>query len=167
MYNITNELIEISKSGKGISTDLFRYLLGDMTERADETVSDYENFFDDIVKGSEQYVDFERIGDEETEKHRWFETTYASLCKIREVYGDEICKTIAESVTDNTFLYPYEMNKAAEYLKNGGHAEDFGDMIQEGILVDDTWGFPKISDLAEANETLIQNEVEDDEEFEM
>ena len=163
MDNITNELVEISKSGKGISMDLFRYLLGDMMERAEEAASDYENFFDAIVKDSEQYVDFERVGDEETEKHRWFETTYASLCKIREAYGDEICKTIAESVT----LYPYEMNKAAEHLENGGLAEDFGDMIQEGILVDDTWGFPKISDLAEANETLIQNEVEDDEEFEM
>ena len=134
MDNITNELVKISKSGKGISMDLFRYLLGDMTERAEEAASDYEKFFDDIVKDSEQYVDFERVGDEETEKHRWFETTYASLCKIREAYGDEICKTIAESVT----LYPYEMNKAAEHLKNGGHAEDFVDMIQEGILVNDT-----------------------------
>lgn len=161
MKNITNQLIEISKAGKGISKDLFEYLLGDMTELANKAAENFEEYFDDIVKGSEQYVDYKAIGDSETEKCRWFETTYASLCKIREAFGDEICKTIAESVIDNTFLYPYEMKNAAVHLQNGGDRTDFGDMIQKGTLDDDTWGFPKISDLIRAAES------EDDEEMEV
>ena len=82
MYDIPNDIIETAKTGRGIGKEQFERLLADMTDSASQIANIYEKFFSDIVKGGEQYVVFEAIGDTETEINRWYETTYASCYKI-------------------------------------------------------------------------------------
>lgn len=160
MYDIPNDIIETAKTGRGIGKEQFERLLADMTDSASQIANIYEKFFSDIVKGGEQYVVFEAIGDTETEINRWYETTYASFYKIREMFGDEICKRLADSVLDAVALYPQEMKGAAEFLVNNSQLSDLNTAVLEDTLYDTEWGFPQISDLIE------EKTVWDDEEFE-
>ena len=76
------------------------------------------------------------------------------------MFGDEICKRLADSVLDAVALYPQEMKGAAEFLVNNSQLSDLNTAVLEDTLYDTEWGFPQISDLIE------EKTVWDDEEFE-
>lgn len=71
---------------------------------------------------AEQYADFISLGNAEADMARWLDALYAGFCQVRERFGPEMVRQVADLSLTPCCLYPYEMMQAAECLHEGGNA---------------------------------------------
>lgn len=88
-----------------------------------------------------QYVDFTEEPDQELAVGKWLDSIYAGFLLVKERHGRKAAEEIC-GLSSLTCLYPYEMEAAAVFLKDGGSREKIPGMIEEGKLDGDPV-FPK------------------------
>lgn len=152
--DMLNKLRTEAKNSKGICKESFEKMLELLTDNRKLTTEKYESFFSEIVKDSEQYVDFEKTGDDEIEKNRWLESSIAAFYQVYRKYGTEMVSKICDIFEDITCLYPYEFEPVAEYLKNGEEPEKITDCISKGKFDNKKGEFPKLSNLDESPKNI-------------
>ena len=93
-----------------------------------------------------QYVDFMEESDPDQAVGKWLDSIYAGFLLVKEKYGRKAAEDIC-SLSSLTCLYPYEMEAAAVFLKDGGSREKIPGMIEDGKLDGDPV-FPKLEQAA-------------------
>lgn len=83
---------------------------------------------------AEQYADFVSLGSADADMARWLDTLYAGFCQVREHYGPEMVRQVADLSLAPCCLYPYEMMQAADCLHKGGNAELILEKVNAGEL---------------------------------
>lgn len=105
-----------------------------------EDVQKWADFAEECVEMG-QYVDFTEEQDRELAVGKWLDSIYAGFLLVKERHGRKAAEEIC-SLSSLTCLYPYEMEAAAVFLKDGGSREKIPRMIEEGTLDGDPV-FPK------------------------
>jgi hypothetical protein len=107
------------------------------------------------------FADAEASGfDKRAAVYDWLETLYAKMALIKRRYGEDAVKLICSLGAAQSCLYPYEMDKAAEYLKSGGKVEEIGAKAVEGLLDGDASPlFPKSRDLENAEPRFVVRDL--------
>lgn len=162
-------LAKEASKGCGISKDSFEEVLGYITNDAKVITDRYDKFFEEIVSEGKQYVNFEKIGSNDVEKNRWFESTIAALLQVGEEYGSKSVKKVCDVTATITCLYPYEIGPAAEYLIEGCEAEKIPELINEGKLDYNGGKFPNLQfiDYVEVNKEVEPTSTEKNISFEI
>jgi len=93
-----------------------------------------------------QYVDF-REEAEDSARSRWYDTLLAGFVLLKRDCGEDVATRICDLSLDNQCLYPYEMERAGQELKNGGNADTLFQLMEEGLLEAPTPVFPKLKDV--------------------
>ena len=106
----------------------------------------WADFAHECVKAG-QYVDFVSEPDEAA-LGRWYDTLLASFVLLKQNFGEETATDICDLSLDNCCLYPYEMERAGEDLKNGGNVDSLFQLMDEGQLEAPVPVFPKLRDVA-------------------
>jgi|GEM_PF-2841308 len=82
----------------------------------------------------------------------WLESLYAGIALVKHQSGEKIAQQMCSLGTMQACLYPYEMNKASQFLRAGGDINEVGDKAAEGEFYSDTSPrFPKRADVAHIN----------------
>lgn len=108
-----------------------------------------ENIWADFARECvemKQYVDF-REEAEDSARSRWYDTLLAGFVLLKRDCGEEVAAQICDLSLDNQCLYPYEMERAGQELKNGGNADTLLRLMEEGLLDAPTPVFPKLKDV--------------------
>lgn len=94
-----------------------------------------------------QYVDFTPEPDE-IAMSRWYDTLLASFVLLKRDFGEDIATAICNLSLSNQCLYPYEMERAGQELKDGGNVDSIFRLMEEGKLDAPSPVFPKLRDVA-------------------
>ena len=95
-----------------------------------------------------QYVDFVE-GSADMAVSRWYDTLMAGLFRARENHGEEIAGKLYGLAADGLCLYPYEMEEAAEQIKQGADFETLCQLMRDGYLDGPPPFFPKLEETLE------------------
>ena len=96
-----------------------------------ETTQSWINFAVECID-AEQYAGFLSLGSAEADVARWLDAFYAGFCQVRERFGPEIVRQVADLSLAACCLYPYEMVQAAERLRSGGDTDLIMEQINDG-----------------------------------
>jgi len=91
-------------------------------------------------------VDF-REEAEDSARSRWYDTLLAGFVLLKRDCGEDVATRICDLSLDNQCLYPYEMERAGQELKNGGNADTMFQLMEEVLLEAPTPVFPKLKDV--------------------
>lgn len=80
-----------------------------------------------------QSPDFTPVSDKDATIGIWLDAIYRGLYRTKKEYGAQPAELICRLCVKHC-LYPWEMMKAAKYLKNGGEAEGVILQSVEGLL---------------------------------
>ncbi len=94
-----------------------------------------------------QYVDFVEEPDE-TAHSRWYDTLPAGFILLKRDFGEEIAAKICNLSLNNQCLYPYEMQRAGQDLRDGGNVDTLFRLMEEGQLAVSLPSFPKLRDVS-------------------
>lgn len=83
---------------------------------------------------AEQYAGFASLGSAEADMARWLDAFYAGFCQVRERFGPEMVRQVADLSLAPCCLYPYEMMQAAECLREGGNAGLIMEKVNAGEI---------------------------------
>ena len=83
---------------------------------------------------AEQYAGFVSQGSKEADMARWLDCFYAGFCQVRERFGPEMVRQVADLSLAPCCLYPYEMMQAAECLHHGGDAGLIMEKVNAGEI---------------------------------
>ena len=83
---------------------------------------------------TEQFAHFIPTKDHASAVGSCLDTTYAGLYAVRQKYGSEIGRKVADMGCRGRALYQGEMMQAAEVMKNGGNAKLVWNMIASGQI---------------------------------
>lgn len=67
----------------------------------------------------------------------WLEAMYKTLYFVRQEFGQEIAKKVIDLSESKLCLYPYEMERAAKALQEGGSIELIYQLMNDGLLESD------------------------------
>ena len=93
-----------------------------------------------------QYVDFESEP-EETAMSRWYDTLLAGFVLLKRDFGETVATRICDMSLDNRCLYPYEMQRAGQDLRDGGSVDTLFRLMEEDRLAASPPIFPKLRDV--------------------
>ncbi len=105
----------------------------------------WADFAQDCVK-MKQYVDFTPEPDE-IAVSRWYDTLLASFTLLKRDFGEEVAASVCDLSLSDQCLYPYEMERAGQELRDGGNADTLFDLMEEGLLDAPQPVFPKLRDV--------------------
>ncbi|MBC8535927.1 hypothetical protein [Feifania hominis] len=97
---------------------------------------------------AEQYVDFIEEP-AATAVSRWYDTLMAGLVRAKENHGKEIAGKLYRLAEEGLCLYPYEMEEAAEQIKQGADVGTLGQLMRDGYLDSPPPFFPKLEETLE------------------
>ena len=134
-------------SEKLLTTELFqkqlRVLLPETAEGAEEIWADFAR---DCVK-QKYYVDSVTESDE-TALSRWYDTFLAGFVLLKRNFGEDTATFICDLSLDGQCLFPCEMDRAAQAVKDGGDADTVFQLMEDGLLQAQEEVFPKLRDVA-------------------
>ena len=119
-----------------------RSLLPDAKAGAEDVWADFAR---ECVE-MKQYVDFIEEPDEAA-LNRWYDTLLASFILLKQDFGEDIAARICDLSLDRQCLYPYEMERAGQELRDGGGADTLFQLMEEGMLEAPECVFPKLRDV--------------------
>lgn len=94
-----------------------------------------------------QYVDFIEEPDEAA-LNRWYDTLLASFVLLKQDFGEDVAAGICDLSLSQQCLYPYEMERAGQELRDGGSVDTLFQLMEEGMLEAPECVFPKLRDVA-------------------
>ena len=127
---------------KEVFQDQLRSLLPDAKTGAEEIWAD---FVRECVE-AKQYVDFKPEPDE-IAASMWYDTLLASFILLKRDFGEEAAESVCNLSLSNQCLYPYEMERAGQELRDGGNADTLFQLMEEGLLESSPPVFPKLRDV--------------------
>ena len=134
-------------SEKLLTTELFqnqlRVLLPETAEGAEEIWADFAR---DCVK-QKYYVDSVEEPDE-TALSRWYDTFLAGFVLLKRNFGEGTATFICDLSLDGQCLFPCEMERAGQAVKDGGDADTVFQLMEDGLLQAQEEVFPKLRDVA-------------------
>ncbi len=81
-----------------------------------------------------QYVHFQAAENRDASIENWLEVLYEGLRQIKETFGAELAAKVGALSCEHCCLYPGEMPKAAECLRDGSNAQDILAKIESGKI---------------------------------
>lgn len=93
-----------------------------------------------------QYVDFVAEPDD-IAQCRWHDTLLAGFILLKRDFGEAVATKICDMSLDDRCLYPYEMQRAGEDLRDGGNVDTLFRLMEEGRLASSPPSFPKLRDV--------------------
>lgn len=134
------------EQGRALDRERFQlYLALLLPEAKRSAIPVWADFAQECVE-QEQYVDFAHEPGE-APLCRWHETTLAGLILLTRKYDRETAVKVCDLGLEPCCLYPYEMDCAAEELRNGTSPEKISQMILEDGLDSGDIKFPKLRDV--------------------
>ena len=127
---------------KEMFQDKLRALLPNAEAGAEEIWAD---FAQDCVK-MKQYVDFTPEPDE-IAVSRWYDTLLAGLTLLKRDFGEDVAASVCNLSLSDQCLYPYEMERAGQELRDGGNADTLFELMEDGLLEAPRPVFPKLRDV--------------------
>lgn len=82
----------------------------------------------------QQYVHFKAAESQEASIASWLDVLYEGLRQTRETFGPELAAKVASLGLDHCCLYPGEMLRAAECLREGNGAQEIMAKIESGEI---------------------------------
>ena len=136
--------------------DLFRRTKTTMLPSAKEgAVEPWIAFIAEITE-SGQFVDFQEESDLGAAQSRWYDTLLAGFFQLKTKFGEANAAKVLELGLEGLCLYPYELEKAAEELRQGTGFERLCELMRDGLLESEGNLFPKLREVL-AEETPAQN----------
>ena len=148
-------LYQMELDGQLLDKNIFksRFVSLFSTEDYDGLVEKWADFAEEN-EASGQYVDFRKGTDKDVDMSRWYDTLIAGFFKINVEYGNAVAKKVFELADGAACLYPYEMERAAESIRNGGGPQEIVKAIEYGTLSNDVRPFfPKMRDVLQVYES--------------
>ena len=128
---------------KEMFLDRLRALLPTAKEGAEGPWADFAR---DCVK-QKYYVDSVTEPDE-TALSRWYDTFLAGFVLLKRNFGEDTATFICDLSLDGQCLFPCEMDRAAQAVKDGGDADTVFQLMEDGLLQAPEEVFPKLRDVA-------------------
>ena len=119
-----------------------RALLPDARTGAEEIWAD---FACERVK-MEQYVDFTPEPDE-IAVSRWYDTLLAGFVLLKRNFSEEVAASVCDLSLSHLCLYPYEMERAGQEMRDGSTAATLLRLMEDGLLDAPSPVFPKLRDV--------------------
>ncbi len=129
--------------GKPLDRELFLYglhmLLPDAKDGAAEAWADFAR----ECVSMKQYVNSMAEPDEAA-VCRWHDTILAGFVLLTKRFGWDTATKVCDLGLDNCCLYPYEMERTAEELRDGVRLDDLVQLMNDGKLEADEAVFPTL-----------------------
>lgn len=106
----------------------------------------WTDFAQDCVK-DKYYVDSMEEQDE-TALSRWHDTLLACFVLLKRNFGEDTATFICDLGLNNQCLFPCEMERAGQAVKDGGDADTLFNLMEAGLLQAKEEVFPKLRDVA-------------------
>jgi hypothetical protein len=81
-------------------------------------------------------------------RSRWYDTLLASFILLKRDFGRDVAARICNLSLDQQCLYPYEMERAGQDLRDGGNVDTLFQLMEDGPLEAPEHVFPKLQDTA-------------------
>ena len=128
---------------KEMFLDRLRALLPTAKEGAEGPWADFAR---DCVK-QKYYIDSVAEPDE-IALSRWYDTFLAGFVLLKRNFGEDTATFICDLSLDGQCLFPCEMDRAAQAVKDGGDADTVFQLMEDGLLQAPEEVFPKLRDVA-------------------
>ncbi len=103
--------------------------------------------FAQICVKQKYYVDSVEEPDE-TALSRWYDTFLASFILLKRNFGEDVATFICDLSLDDRCLFPCEMERAGQDVKDGGNVDTLFELMEDGLLEAPEFVFPKLRDVA-------------------
>ena len=79
---------------------------------------------------------------------RWYDTFLASFILLKRNFGEDVATFICNLSLDDQCLFPCEMERAGQDVKDGGNVDTLFELMEDGLLEAPEFVFPKLRDVA-------------------
>ena len=107
----------------------------------------WADFAQDCVKELRYYVDSVEEPDE-IALSRWYDTFLSSFILLKRNFGEDVATFICDLSLDDQCLFPCEMERAGQDVKDGGNVDTLFELMEDGLLEAPEFVFPKLRDVA-------------------
>lgn len=137
--------------GNTLDQELFRKTMTAMLPSAKEgAVQPWIKFIAEITKRG-YFVDFQEEPYLDVAMSHWYDTLLAGFYQIKAKFGEETAAKVLEFGMERLCLYPYELEKAAEELRQGTDLETMSALMRDDLLESEGTLFPKLRDVLDGN----------------